>query len=230
MRTQILAVISTLAVASNATPLGDRFHQRLHQRQTLAPSYAPTSTATVYGTPTTPAVADPTAAAPSAAPYAPSGGDTFQISISNQCDSDLSFGIFSVSSSFAMNSVGGAVNIPAGGSGSIAAPFTGVGMRLSASASAGADAQWAAQTLFEFGYSEYAGQTGTAYDVSVMAGSTQGLSVYPSNPQCPSKSCPDPNNCAPDQGWSDPGQVSSGSPADTVCYQGKTDFRVVWCG
>lgn len=29
--------------------------------------------------------------------------------------------------------------------------------------------------------------------------------------------------------WTDPDQVADGSPADTVCYKGKTDFKVTFC-
>ena len=29
--------------------------------------------------------------------------------------------------------------------------------------------------------------------------------------------------------WTNPDQTGDGSPADTVCYKGKTDFRVEFC-
>lgn len=149
------------------------------------------------------------------------------ISIQNNCASDLSFGVFSISSSFAMSAIGSSVPIAAGSSGSISAPFSLIGGRLSATADQGTAAQWDAQALFEFGYSSYGGMDGTAYDLSVMGGNT-GVAVYPSNPACPSKVC-NPGNCAADQGWTNPDQVNQGSPADTVCYHGKTNFKVVWC-
>lgn len=47
----------------------------------------------------------------------------------------------------------------------IAVPFQETGLRLSATADQGCAAQWDPQALFEMGYSEYAGQTGTAYDL-----------------------------------------------------------------
>jgi len=96
----------------------------------------------------------------------------------------------------------------------------------------GCAAQWNPQALFEFGYSEYAGQSGTAYDLSLMQGSDPsiGLSVNPlgGGPSCPSKSC-SPTNCPPGQGWTNPDQVDEGSPGDTVCYQGQQNFEVTWC-
>ena len=103
-------------------------------------------------------------------------------------------------------------------------------MRLSGHAEWGTGGQWSPQALFEFGYSEYAGQKGTAYDLSVMEGSDGniGIGAYPHNKKCPSKTC-FPWDCPADQGWTSPGQTSIGSPADTVCYHGKTAFKVVFC-
>ena len=153
--------------------------------------------------------------------------DTFEIDVQNNCGSDLSFGIFQVDSSFNMNAITSPVSIAAGSSGSIAAPYQGIGMRLSATADGGAAAQWNAQALFEFGYSSFNGQDGTAYDLSVMGGDV-GVSVQPDNTACPSKICT-PSDCSADQGWTNPDQVDVGSPADTVCYHGKTNFQVTWC-
>ena len=126
-----------------------------------------------------------------------------------------------------MNTITQSTSIAAGSKGTIAAPYSGIGMRLSATAGDGAAAQWSAQALFEFGYSEYNGIAGSAYDLSVMGGDV-GLAVYPENTECPSKKCT-PSDCAPDQGWTNADQVEDGSPADTVCYHGKTNFNVVWC-
>ena len=81
------------------------------------------------------------------------------------------------------------------------------------------------------GYSEYDGQTGTAYDLSVMEGSDPsiGIAVQPlAGASCPDKTCL-PWDCPPGQGWTNPDQVDAGSPGDTVCYQGNTNFRVIWC-
>jgi hypothetical protein len=117
----------------------------------------------------------------------------------------------------------------------IAAPFKDPGMRLSGHAEWGADGQWKAQALFEFGYSQYAGMEGTAYDLSIFAGSDPdiGLGAYPipngkGSEQCLSKTC-FPWDCPLDQGWTNPNQDQIHSPADTVCYHGKTDFKVVFC-
>lgn len=126
-----------------------------------------------------------------------------------------------------MDQVTTPLTIASGSKGSIAAPYQGIGMRLSASAGEGTAAQWDAQALFEFGYSTYNGIAGTAYDLSVMGGTT-GLAVYPANKQCPSKVCT-ASDSSPDQCWTNADQVDAGSPADTVCYYGKSNFRVVWC-
>ena len=110
------------------------------------------------------------------------------------------------------------------------APFRDLGMRLSGHTEWGTDRQWDAQALFEFGYAEYMGKSGTAYDLSVMKGSDAdvGIGAYPlrdgkGSGNCKSKSC-FPWSCPMDQGWTDESQWQQGSPADTVCYFGKTDF------
>ena len=103
-------------------------------------------------------------------------------------------------------------------------------MRLSGHAERGVAGQWNPQALFEFGYSTYGGKKGTAYDLSVMQGSDGniGIGVYPFNKKCESKTC-FPWACDPSQGWTSPGQTDLGSPADTVCYHGKSGFKVVFC-
>jgi hypothetical protein len=117
----------------------------------------------------------------------------------------------------------------------IVAPYNDIGMRLSGHAEWGTDRQWEHQALFEFGYSQYNGQDGTAYNLSLMTGTDLdiGLGAYPisngnGSDQCPSKTC-FPWDCPLAQGWTNPDQTKDGSPADTVCYKGKTDFKVVFC-
>jgi hypothetical protein len=167
---------------------------------------------------------------------ASSGSDTFNIEICNNCPSTKQFGIYQVSSSFQMNQMCDPVTIGQNQTQTISAPYKGIGMRLSGHAEWGTGGQWAHQALFEFGYSEYNGLAGTAYDLSLMEGtdSDVGLAVYPilsgdaDSDDCPSKVCL-PGNCDASQGWTNPDQVSDGSPADTVCYHGKMDFKVVFC-
>ena len=156
--------------------------------------------------------------------------DTFKIHVLNNCADDKSFALYQIDASFNMAEMSTPKTIAAGMASAIDAPYTALGMRLSATADQGADAQWDPQALFEFGYSEYAGQPGTAYDLSVMEGSPPGIgvAVYPHQSECPTKVC-SPEDCAPGQGWTNPDQVNAGSPGDTVCYYGKTNFRVVWC-
>jgi hypothetical protein len=167
---------------------------------------------------------------------ASSSPDTFNIEICNNCPADKHFGIYEITGSFQMLQTCDPVTVGQGESKTISAPYKGIGMRLSGHAEWGTGGQWAPQALFEFGYSEYNGLEGTAYDLSLMQGSESdvGLAVYPilsddaSSSDCPNKICY-PGNCDPSQGWTNPDQVSDGSPADTVCYHGKMDFKVVFC-
>ena len=53
-----------------------------------------------------------------------------------------------------------------------------------------------------------------------------GMAVYPHNKKCPSKKCY-PWDCPPDQGYLHENDSSDGK--DTVCYYGKTNFKVVYC-
>ncbi|KXL42516.1 hypothetical protein M433DRAFT_8812 [Acidomyces richmondensis BFW] len=149
--------------------------------------------------------------------------DTFTIDVHNQCNETHTFAIYQITSEFTVNKVSPSATIRPGHSRTIQAPFQETGLRLSMN-----ENQWAAQTLFEFGYSAWSDLTGTAYDLSVMSGSQEGISVEPSNSACPSKIC-FPDNCSASEGWTNADQVSDGSPADTVCYQGMTDFKVTFC-
>lgn len=166
--------------------------------------------------------------------------NTFQIQIHNNCPFPKQFALYQITSSFAMLEKSSPINIPSKASSTISAPYLETGMRLSGHAEWGTSRQWNAQALFEFGYSDitYAGQRlqGTAYDASVMTGSDAdiGIGIYPlpngkgSAKSCVSKTC-FPWDCPAEQGWTDPKQVDLGSPADTVCYKGKMDFKVVFC-
>ncbi|KAK5172815.1 uncharacterized protein LTR77_002935 [Saxophila tyrrhenica] len=156
----------------------------------------------------------------------PRGADIFKLH---------SVAIYGVTSDFHMVAYTEPTNIKPGHQKIIHAPYYGIGLRLSGHAEWGTDGQWVNQALFEFGYSEYAGQTGTAYDVSIMEGSEGdiGLGAYPipngrGSETCRSQSCW-PWYCPLDQGWTNPNQIDDGSTADTVCYHGKTDFKIVWC-
>lgn len=156
--------------------------------------------------------------------------NTFNIEITNNCGSSKDFGIYEISSSFQAIQTCDPITIGQNETNTLAAPYNGVGLRLSAHAELGLAGVWLPQALFEFGYSEYNGLHGTAYDISIMEGSNDdvGLAVYPSKSQCPSKKC-SPNDCDLSQGWTNPDQIQDGSPADTVCYDGKMDFKVVFC-
>jgi hypothetical protein len=156
--------------------------------------------------------------------------DTFNIEIVNNCPSSKQFGIYAVTSSYQPLQVCDPITVGEGESQTIAAPYKGIGMRLSGHAEWGLPGVWKAQSLFEFGYSAYSGLEGTAYDISIMGGvaTDVGMAVYPSKTQCPSKKCT-LDSCELSQAWTDPSQEANGSPADTVCYQGKMDFKVVFC-
>jgi hypothetical protein len=154
----------------------------------------------------------------------------FPIHITNNCGSDKEFALFQITPDFQMNQMSPNRKICNGETHTIHAPFTALGLRLSGNADWPIANQWNAQGLAEFGYSEYNGQTGTAYDLSFMDGSPTdiGISITPENDQCEPKSCY-PDNCSASDAWTNEDQVDDGSPADTVCYHGKTGFNVVWC-
>jgi hypothetical protein len=161
--------------------------------------------------------------------------DTFSIEICNQCSSTKHFGMYQITSAFQMLERMNPLTMSSNSTQTISAPFKDTGMRISARAELGVAAQWEHQALFEFGYSEYNGLSGTAYDISIMEGSEDavGVAVYPTVDgeaceECPSKVC-SPGNCAASQGWTQPDQETNGSPADTVCYKGKAAFKVVFC-
>lgn len=162
--------------------------------------------------------------------------DTFKLHVYNNCHFVKEVALYQVTSDFKMIQKSTPTNVgKRGGSITIEAPFQATGMRLSGHAEMGTDAQWNPQAMFEFGHSTYAGVQGTAYDLSVMQGSDHdiGIGAYPipngrGSKYCPSKTC-FPWHCPPSQGWTNPDQVNQGSPADTVCYKGKTDFKVVFC-
>lgn len=158
--------------------------------------------------------------------------DTFNIEVCNQCSSTKHFGLYKVSGSFQMVESSESVTIASNGTQTITAPYKDIGLRLSGHAEWGTGGQWKAQALAEFGYSQMGDLDGTAYNLSLMEGceSDVGLAVYPQNTSddCPDKKCY-PDNCDSSQGWTNPDQTQDGSPADTVCYHGKTDFKVVFC-
>lgn len=156
--------------------------------------------------------------------------DTFNIEITNNCPSSKDFGIYQVTSDYQPVKTCDPVTIGQNETQTIAAPYKEIGLRLTGHAEWGLAGVWKTQALFEFGYSEYNGLHGTAYDISIMEGGGEdvGLAVYPSKSQCASKKCT-PDNCDLSQGWTNPDQIKDGSPADTICYDGKMDFKVVFC-
>lgn len=159
--------------------------------------------------------------------------DTFQIRVVNNCPFRKTVALYQIitpNGAMQMVQRSTPVAIAPHHTQIMTAPFRDIGMRLSGHGEWGVDAQWQAQALFEFGYSAYAGMEGTAYDLSIMEGSDRnvGLAVEPKNKKCWSKKC-GPGKCPVGEGWTKPEQAGAGSPADTVCYQGKTDFKVTFC-
>jgi len=155
---------------------------------------------------------------------------TFDLTVVNNCPSTKTFGLYQVSPSFEMIQMSDPLAIESGNSAIIPVDFAEIGMRLSATADKGTAGQWDAQTLFEFGYSAFSSVTGTAYDLSVMEGAANGdgIAAYPDTSACESKICT-ASGCSLADSWTNADQVSDGSPADTVCYEGKQNFKVVWC-
>jgi hypothetical protein len=209
MYTTYYLLSALLALTATASPVANYHHKHMH-------AHSPRSTDSSPSTYT-------------------SSDDTFSIEICNQCSSTKHFGLYQITSAFQMLERMDPLSLPSNTTKSISAPFKDTGMRLSAHAEWGVAKQWDHQALFEFGYSEYDGLVGTAYDVSIMDGSENdvGVAVYPTVDgeacdECPSKTC-SPGNCAASQGWTQPDQETNGSPADTVCYKGKAAFKVVFC-
>lgn len=80
-----------------------------------------------------------------------------------------------------------------------------------------------------------------------MGKSAPGMMVVPANGQCETKICDTVKGYPVDQVniprlssyliplltplmcWTDPSQANQGSPADTGCYHGPTDFTVTYC-
>lgn len=165
----------------------------------------------------------------------PRSSSTFNINIHNNCAFDKSFALYQITSDFQMVQKSDIQNIPAKGQGVIAAPYQETGMRLSGHAEWPIGNQWNAQALFEYGYTAFMGMEGIAYDLSMMQGSDSdiGLQAAPvpngsGSSSCESKTC-FPWDCPLSQGWTNENQVNVGSPADTTCMKGVTDFTVVFC-
>lgn len=158
--------------------------------------------------------------------------DSFTIFVTNYCPTEKHIGLYQITGfpTMALTSYSPSITIPPQHTAPILAPFHALGMHLSAHAEWPLDRQWEPQALFEFGYAELDGIEGTAYDVSVMEGSDKemGISVEPRDKRCQSKVCV-PGRCKAGDGWTSVEEAHEGSPADTVCYQGNTDFEVVFC-
>ncbi|KAK3724755.1 hypothetical protein LTR37_000803 [Vermiconidia calcicola] len=146
--------------------------------------------------------------------------ETFALKVTNNCATQKTFGLFQITGDFQMIQKSQPMPIPSGGSNTMQAPYRDLGMRLSATADQGPDAQWDAQALFEFGWGEYMGAEGTAYDLSFMEGCDPdiGILVTPDNSKCSPKSCY-PDSCSASDAWTNENQIDDGSPADTVCYE-----------
>ncbi|EME38156.1 hypothetical protein DOTSEDRAFT_141174 [Dothistroma septosporum NZE10] len=178
------------------------------------------------------------AAAPKyVAPLFPRGQtDDFNLHVYNNCPFSKSVALYQVTGGFQMLEKSVPITLAAdGGHTVIKAPYKDLGMRLSGHAEWGADGQWKAQALFKFGYGDYMGSKGTAYNLSVMEGSDAdiGIGAYPTangngSGTCASKTC-FPCDCPLNQGWTNPDQIYVDSPADTFCYYGENDFKVVFC-
>lgn len=186
---------------------------------------------------TTTTFAAPTDSSIAASAIQAVAANTFKIQLYNNCPFQKQFALYQVlQPEFLMVQRSNPVNVPAKGHTTILAPYLDTGMRLSGHAEWGTKAQWNAQALFEFGYAEMGTQKGTSYNLSLMPKSDRdiGVGVYPiangkrSDKYCESKTC-FPWNCPLDQGWTNEDQIKAHSPADTVCYFGKSDFKVVFC-
>lgn len=172
--------------------------------------------------------------APSTEPVVARSADTFNLIVQNNCSFVKEVGITSVSPTFEMIIDAAGVNIEPGQSHTFTPNYYQQGLRLSGHMEW--VNQWQPQALLEFGYSSYKNVEGTAYDLSFMMPVPDpdiGMKVEPidngqGSSTCETKTCW-PWNCPPSQGWTNPDQSDIGNPADTVCYQGKSDYRVTYC-
>lgn len=128
---------------------------------------------------------------------------------------------------FVISPLSNSVSVRPGGETTFNVPVTDIGVFVSAHGEY--SNQFQVQTRAEFGYAEWPGVKGIAYNLSLMTGALEGLKIQPTRSDCAVKSCPDVNNCPADQGWTNPNQAAIGSPADTGCYNGPTDFIVTFC-
>jgi hypothetical protein len=155
MYTTYYLLSALLALTATASPVANYHHKHMHAHSPRSTDSSPS----IYTT----------------------SDDTFSIEICNQCSSTKHFGLYQITSAFQMLERMDPLSLPSNTTKSISAPFKDTGMRLSAHAEWGVAKQWEHQALFEFGYSEYDGLVGTAYDVSIMDGSENdvGVAVYP---------------------------------------------------
>lgn len=165
---------------------------------------------------------------------------TFRLTITNACPTPRTFGLYRVdqptTAPWTITPHSPPVPLLPGQSQTFLVPYALTGMRLSGHAEWPVAAQWNPQALFEFGFSTFQVNggpwvEGTAYDLSVMDGSEPGVgtSVEPEDGRCWTKRCR-PGACAKWEGWTKEGsEKEGGNEADTGCYHGMTNFKVVWC-
>lgn len=153
------------------------------------------------------------------------GNETyFSIDVINNCAHTQAVGLFQINADYSTAVISPLTAIGAdGGRNTFSAPFAATGLRLATK-----QEQFVSQNLVEFGYSTYAGQEGTAYDLSLFDGTFIEMKVVPSDNRCETKICTS-QSCPSNQAWTNPAQMNEGSPADTVCYHGKINFTVYYC-
>jgi hypothetical protein len=94
------------------------------------------------------------------------GDTTFNLFVLNKCGWTKSVATYEVTSDFQMIQSSNPQNVAQWETVTIPVDFYSTGMRLSGHAEKGTAWQWNQQALFEWGYSSYNGQEGTAYDLS----------------------------------------------------------------
>ncbi|WPH03452.1 Hypothetical protein R9X50_00633200 [Acrodontium crateriforme] len=149
--------------------------------------------------------------------------ETFNIKVINSCAHDQPIGVFRINPDFSTSTLTPMTTIASGQSHNLTVPYKEIGLRIATN-----ENQFTAQPLFEFGYSGWGDVEGTAYDLSMMSGLITGMKATPANPLCEAKQC-DSLICKLASAWTNADQTADGSPADTVCYHGKTDFTVEYC-
>jgi hypothetical protein len=130
--------------------------------------------------------------------------NAYQIKVINKCTAVMTFVALKQlpPPSYVISPLSESYVLQPGSETSFTIPFNTLGVKISGHAD---DLDhYASQTLAEFGFAdtwEGGPAAGTAYNLSLMPGSPEGLQIVPARTSCLPKTCLSPTNCPLDQGW-----------------------------